>query len=96
MDTSYRTDDRFYCAARISRAEGEPGGCGAGRSDVGGRGPFARERANERWKGGHTVGGPGAMVRGAAGGAQTAAADAAKAADTTIYGWVSLTFLIRL
>ena len=73
MDTVYRTDDRFYGARAFRGLTVSLAGVAlagamlAGASPLRGSDPVVR----------------GAMVRGAAGGAQTAAADAAKAADTT-------------
>jgi hypothetical protein len=78
MDTSYRTDDRFYGARVFRGLTVSLAGVALAGAMLAAAGPL---RASERTSDG--MGGTPSVVRGAAGGAQTAAADAAKAADTT-------------
>lgn len=82
MDTEYRTDDRFYGARVFRGLTVSVAGVALAGAMLAGASPL---RANERTSDGRGdgMGGASSMVRGAAGGAQTAAADVAKAADTT-------------
>ena len=73
MDTVYRTDDRFYGARVFRGLTVSVAGVALAGAMLAGASPLRASDPVVR----------GAMTRGAAGGAQTAAAGAAKAADTT-------------
>src|ERR1700736_3666904 len=83
MDTSYRTDDRFYGARVFRGLKVSLAGAALAGAMLAGAGPLRASDGTSDGRGGTPFMVRGAMVRGAAGGAQTAAADAAKAADTT-------------